>query len=187
MQFRKFYKWIPAVMIMMLLFVFSSQSYQQQSLKTDIEKSITQHSVKDRLSGFSFTYAGHEVSIQSLGIGGFIEFFIRKAAHFSIYGLLGMFVLYALNSGRRGRDFTLAVFISFLYACSDEVHQAFTPDRTPMVQDVLLDTAGAICGALVLILFWRWRTGRKLAQERWKRTPEKERKEGGPGRASESR
>ncbi|GIO86608.1 VanZ family protein [Paenibacillus faecis] len=187
MPFRKLYRWIPAVMIMTLLFMFSSQPYQQQSLKTDIEKSITQHSVKERLSGFSFTYAGHEVSIQSLGIGGFIEFFIRKAAHFSIYGLLGMFVLYALNSGRRGRDFTLAVFISFLYACSDELHQAFTPDRTPMVQDVLLDTAGAVCGALVLILLWRWRAGRKLVHKRGKGPLDNGRKEGGPSRASESR
>lgn len=165
MQFRKLYRWIPAVLIMMLLFMFSSQPYQQQSLKSGIEKSVTQHSVTERLKGVSFSYAGHEVSIQSLGIGGFIEFFIRKAAHFSIYGLLGMFVLYALNSGRRGRDFGLAVLISFLYACSDELHQAFTPDRTPMVQDVLLDTAGAICGALVLILFWRWRAGRRLAEK----------------------
>lgn len=38
-----------------------------------------------------------------------------------------------------------------LYACSDEVHQYFVPGRSCRFFDVCVDSAGALCGAL---LFW---------------------------------
>ncbi|MNN38370.1 VanZ like family protein [compost metagenome] len=61
----------------------------------------------------------------------------------------------ARNNG--GRRYVYAILIAFLYACTDELHQSFTPGRTAMVQDVVLDTIGAACGALFTILLNRWR------------------------------
>ena len=40
-----------------------------------------------------------------------------------------------------------AILLALLYATSDEIHQIFTPGRTPAVTDVLLDTVGASVGA----------------------------------------
>ncbi|GIP51630.1 VanZ family protein [Paenibacillus vini] len=155
MNFRKLLKWIPTLAIMILLFALSAQSYEEQNLQPEIERKVTHTSASEWLDGISFTYAGREISAESLGTAGFIEFFIRKGAHFSVYGLLGLFVAFALNSGRRGRDFGWTVVISFLYACSDELHQTFMPDRTGLVEDVMLDTTGAAFGALVMLLIWR--------------------------------
>ena len=39
-----------------------------------------------------------------------------------------------------------------LYAASDEFHQSFVPTRTPLVSDVLIDTAGGAIGLLALWL-----------------------------------
>ncbi|MGZ7445240.1 VanZ family protein [Paenibacillus sp. TH7-28] len=154
---RKLYRWIPALVLMAIIFGFSSQSYEEQDLRPDIEKAISDRSIAERFSGIAFHYAGHEISIGSLGAAGFIEFFIRKSAHFSCYGLLGLLLMYALKSGGRPRRLLITVLISFLYACSDELHQMLTPGRTALFQDVLIDTAGAICGGILMILLEKWR------------------------------
>ncbi|WP_379321287.1 VanZ family protein [Paenibacillus puldeungensis] len=159
-KFHKLYRWIPAIALMLVIFILSSQSYEQQDLRPDIQSSISEQSVADRFGGISFQYAGHEISIESLGVAGFIEFFIRKGAHFFSYGLLAILVMFALYPQRRLRRFLLAVMISFLYACSDELHQMFTPNRTAKFQDVMLDTAGAIFGAIIMVLLITWRQKR---------------------------
>lgn len=44
--------------------------------------------------------------------------------------------------------------ICFIYAVTDEFHQGFVDGRTPKVLDVLIDTAGGIAGAGIIVLFW---------------------------------
>ena len=47
----------------------------------------------------------------------------------------------------------------FLYACSDELHQHFTPGRACMFTDVLIDTGGALTGmlmSLIILAFAGW-------------------------------
>lgn len=167
LNIRKFYRWIPAIIVMVIIFLSSAQPYHQQTLKPGIDRSVSESAIAKLFGGITFFYGGHEISLQSMGGAGIVEFFIRKAAHLSIFGLLGFLLVYAMYTGRNGRSFVLAVIISFLYACSDELHQMFTPDRTPLVQDVLLDTAGAICGALLMVLLRRWRQRRRGKHERF--------------------
>lgn len=78
-------------------------------------------------------------------------FLIRKAAHFSIYALLGICVCNAClaDARLRRRAIWIAVGVCFLYACSDELHQLFSDGRSGQFRDVLLDTAGALCGSLL--------------------------------------
>lgn len=80
-----------------------------------------------------------------------IEPFIRKLAHFSEYLVLGFSWLWLIRTFevRHAVGFWAAVGVSALYAVSDEVHQLFVPGRSGQVTDVLLDTAGALCGALL--------------------------------------
>ncbi len=153
-------RWLPAIAMMAILFGFSSQSYQEQSLVHDIEKNTSDQSIADWFGGIRFSYGGHEISVDSVGGASFIEFFIRKAAHFGSYALLAALLVYAMGGNARnngGRRYVYAILIAFLYACTDELHQSFTPGRTAMVQDVVLDTIGAACGALFTILLNRWR------------------------------
>jgi VanZ family protein len=92
---------------------------------------------------------------------------IRKAAHVAEYAVLAALLWRALWRPVRGdgRPWSWpvarqALLGSALWAASDEIHQAFTATRGASVRDVVLDTAGA---ALGLLLLWRvraWRGGR---------------------------
>ncbi|GAB2490036.1 hypothetical protein GCM10008929_12990 [Alkalibacterium psychrotolerans] len=79
---------------------------------------------------------------------------LRKFAHFIIFLFLGTFLIHALTvSNVRGwKAILIALLVSFLYAVSDELHQAFVPGRTPLVMDVLIDTAGATVGVALYSL-----------------------------------
>lgn len=78
---------------------------------------------------------------------------VRKGAHFTAYALLGF--LLALLFGQYNiigsKQLLFSVFTAFLYACSDEFHQTFVNGRSGELRDVLIDTAGALCGALFVI------------------------------------
>ena len=46
----------------------------------------------------------------------------------------------------------MSIFLSFLYACTDEIHQIFVPGRSAQFRDVLVDTLGASFGATITYL-----------------------------------
>jgi len=148
-----------------LIFFFSSQTYQQQNMQPELRKWIPDRVVEKHFSGVRLDYAGKEVSVRSLGAPAFVEFFIRKGAHFGIYLVLALLLSWALAPLVRSRFalLLLPVLVGLVYASTDEVHQYFTGDRTPLVQDVLLDGVGALCGVLVyaLVSWTRENAGRK--------------------------
>jgi VanZ family protein len=83
---------------------------------------------------------------------GLVDTLIKKGGHFLGYAALGIANLYGF--GKPGaKNILLAVLVSFLYACTDELHQIFTPGRHPSPIDVGIDTLGAITGA---ILTWKF-------------------------------
>jgi VanZ family protein len=79
---------------------------------------------------------------------GTADLLVKKGSHMMGYALLAVSYLRGLAGGRviTRRLWILAVLLSFLYACSDEFHQAFVPGRNPSPNDVLIDTLGAILG-----------------------------------------
>lgn len=79
----------------------------------------------------------------------FLRGFIRKVAHFCIYGLLGFLVYLLFGCGydmTAKKAWPAAIVWCMVYAASDEVHQLFVPGRSGMVKDVFIDTAGSLCG-----------------------------------------
>ncbi len=84
---------------------------------------------------------------------------VRKMAHYTIYFILGISLVSFLRefSIPIRRLILLSIFLAFLYACSDEVHQLFVPGRSGQFSDVLLDTFGASCGVLLYYLIFRRR------------------------------
>lgn len=138
---------IPFI-IMILLFWSSSMSYETQSLESPLEQILAGRPFERFLSLFEFTYADSVVSVSSSGYVSFVEFFIRKAAHFFSFFFLGFF--WVLGLRKRMRDEWLVVVISILlcigYATFDEFRQVFHPGRSGIMEDVILDTAGAVVG-----------------------------------------
>ena len=140
-------------LIMFLLYGSSTMSYESQSLVSPLETLLAGRPFENLLKNIQFTYAGSEISIASRGYIPFVEFFIRKAAHFFSYFFIGFF--WVLGLRKRVNDewlvLLLAVLLSIGYASLDELRQVFHPGRTGLMEDVLLDTAGAMVG-----IFFSW-------------------------------
>ena len=79
------------------------------------------------------------------------EHFVRKAAHFCEFGLLGceLMLLFWLRSGVRLQNLCNAAFAALLSAVTDETIQIFS-GRGSQVQDVVLDFSGALTGILLM-------------------------------------
>ena len=82
-----------------------------------------------------------------------VEFFIRKAAHFMEFLILGgLFVSFLLQFRFRFVTAGLFAFVSgVLFAASDEFHQSFVEGRAAMAFDVLVDSAGVFFGVLIFL------------------------------------
>jgi VanZ family protein len=156
---------VVALGIILILFISSSQTYEQQSQIGLLSRLLKDEPLKEWLSKITFSYAGSEVSIAAKGYFSFVEFFIRKGAHFFTYFVLGGSLFLTLS--HRKIPQWLAAFFAWLaatgYAGIDEYHQMLTGGRTPLFQDVMLDSAGALTAVLIswLILSWRKRGKRK--------------------------
>lgn len=138
---------IPFVM-MFILYGSSSMTYQDQSVTSNLELVLKGAPLKNLLSSIHFTYGEQLISIDQIGYYDFIEFFIRKGAHFFSYFIIGFF--WQLGLRKRVRDEWLTILLAALlaigYASFDELRQSFNPGRTALMADVILDTAGAMVG-----------------------------------------
>ena len=95
------------------------------------------------------------MSREEMGEEAFLaaESFIRSAAHFSEYALLAFLAMLLLATYKLGgaRSLVLSVAFAAVYAVTDEIHQIFVPGRAAQISDWLVDTGGALCGALVAL------------------------------------
>jgi VanZ family protein len=94
-------------------------------------------------------------------------FWIRKAAHVTEYAVLAALWWRALVRPARRAPLTWswpiagrALLGAAAWAAADETHQAFTLTRGASVRDVVLDTAGAALGLILLWCVGVWRRGR---------------------------
>lgn len=87
---------------------------------------------------------------------------IRKCAHAFIYFTLGISAELAAGIRERTGEQRISRTWLFcvLYACSDEMHQFFVPGRSCELRDVLIDSAGALVGVLLVFLTRRRREKR---------------------------
>jgi VanZ family protein len=88
-----------------------------------------------------------------------LHFFVRKAAHFTFYGMLSVFAYYSWKAtlpARRIWTFRwagLAIATTFIAGSLDEFHQSFVPSRTASYHDVLLDVTGALFFQILIAAF----------------------------------
>jgi VanZ family protein len=82
---------------------------------------------------------------------GWIDHVGRKLIHFGEYALLCALWWRALRTRLDGqRALVLAVVVASAYAATDEFHQTFVYGRHGTPVDWLIDTAGALTGALLV-------------------------------------
>jgi VanZ family protein len=79
-----------------------------------------------------------------------LNFIVKKSGHLTEYAVLMVLWLHAVTNGPIGpRHVVFGLVFVFLYGLSDEYHQTFTANRTPLFTDVLIDTVGGVLGWLV--------------------------------------
>lgn len=135
---KKIIKLTLVILCMVLIFCFSSDNADASTKKSDgiIIKTC------EFVLGRELT---EEEKVKY--IDDFV-FIVRKGAHLTIYLILGVLLmsyfkeLYLVNK----KGLIIAFIICFLYACSDEIHQAFVPGRSAEFRDVLIDSLGSLIG-----------------------------------------
>ena len=127
MKFRKsliVISWAAVLLCMAVIFVLSAQ-------KGDESQSLS--------DGLIF--------VTEFGFGSDL---VRTCAHFLEYAGLSVLIYNALyQSCGKVRPYW-SVFLSFLYAVSDEIHQLFVEGRAAQISDIIIDTFGAVSGIAVL-------------------------------------
>jgi len=97
-----------------------------------------------------------------------VHLYIRKAGHFTGYGLIGLCWLRAwwmtLRHSRFLLDALLALAGTAFIASCDEFHQSFIPNRTGTPLDVLIDCSGAIVLQLLVYTMLRIFRPKKLVR-----------------------
>jgi len=139
--------WLPAVVTMIIIFCFSAQPVIASSKSSQYIVTIILN-IYEKIVNTPFL---DKIRIQKMGI---IEHIVRKGAHFSEYAVLaGMIMLHWAVWKKKGKEWmALSIFLSALYAITDEFHQIFVPGRAGRVTDVLIDTSGAITGMLIFCI-----------------------------------
>lgn len=142
-------KFLPIVLLLIGVFISSSMPYKQQTIVPDLMRLLPNAPFYDVLSYIHIPYYGMDVSVETRGYYYFLEFLVRKFAHLTSFGAMAIAVYIALP--RRKWRFVVAIFITFLFACADELHQHFTAGRTASGQDVLLDTFGGLLWLSIVV------------------------------------
>ena len=139
---KKIKYFIPSIFLMILIFVFSHQTGSESS------------GLSSQIVLWIQTYLHIPIS----------EFIVRKAAHMSEYALLTLTFIYGFykNQYPIQKIMIYSLIGTFLYACSDEMHQLFIGGRAGQFTDVLIDT----CGGCFAIMFYYVLTKLKYKQRR---------------------
>lgn len=136
---------VGALSMMIMIFRFSSQTGKESGNKSGaITDEIIDIVVKEPEKLDKNTYDSIKQKI---------EFFVRKAAHFTEFAGLGLFVaaFTACITEKKKFIFLISLAFSVLYASSDEIHQLFVAGRGASVRDVLIDTSGAFVGIILVL------------------------------------
>lgn len=141
--------WIPVIAMVGLIFWFSSQTYEQQSIKPQLATLVNKLQLDSYIPHFRFRFGDTVVDTSRGGTEGVLEFFLRKLAHFVEYLALSLVFIRALRMTLRWSLRKCGIWVGtacVLYAVSDELHQFFSKHRTPTWEDVIIDALGVIAG-----------------------------------------
>lgn len=141
---------ILAVLWMIIIFIFSAQSKE--------ESSEVSGGLSNRVLSIGGWLLHLNIDEETLGfIALTVERIIRKGAHMTEFAILAILLYVWLGRWQipqMKRYWTASILAGF-YACTDEFHQLFVPGRAGLVSDVLIDSAGAVVGLAVFLMFWK--------------------------------
>ena len=135
---------ILTVLVMGMIFAFSAQSGEESS-------GLSQWFLNSRFGQILLLLLP---KLSEKGRG----FDLRKYAHMGEFCLLCLvsfpFIRDLFYGQKKSIIFPLDFLFCFLYACSDEWHQTFIPQRSGRFTDVLIDCVGILFGLLLHNILW---------------------------------
>lgn len=145
--------WLPAILMMVIIFRFSTANGEQSS---GLSLKLTEQVVGVIVDTVKLDLTPEE----NLELTESIHTPIRKLGHMAEYGMLAITIAFPLYffHNRRGRKLIMwCEGIGIFYACTDEIHQLFVPDRSGQLTDVLIDSIGLTLGLLFFLLLLKFR------------------------------
>lgn len=143
---------LPALLMMYLIYSFSAQTGEVSGqLSYRISYQIIE--TKNEILNLNMSY--DEIASEAQEI----HYYVRKAAHMTVYCLLAIAISFPLYVYRvRGIWLILlAGIFCVAFAGFDEYHQSFVEGRGPSVKDVGYDSVGALIG-IILVQAFCWST-----------------------------
>lgn len=137
---------LPAVLLMILIFSFSAAPGERSSELSD----GLSYKIVDAAGDLPFTRWSET---EKRELAEKIHTPLRKGAHFSEYALLAVLWVAPLGFFLKKNRIKTAALICIIYSCTDELHQLFIPGRDGNLTDVLIDTSGALAGLLLWYFF----------------------------------
>jgi VanZ family protein len=142
----KYISWLPAVIIMAIIFYFSSKP-AIISGESSLMISQTLLNAYEDITDLSY----EELARQQVLLG--LDHIVRKTAHFIEYAILAATWVMHFITWKKGFRIAvgLSILITSVYAATDEFHQIFVAGRSGQISDVLLDSCGAVVGAFLFL------------------------------------
>ena len=130
--------WLPPILWLAAIFFFSTDSFSGENTGNLLRKLLL--------------LFGEGWSPEQFGR---VHYLIRKAGHFTEYGILAWLLFRAFRSSSdlrwHWRWLIYSLLIIVTYALLDEYHQSFTRTRGSSVYDSFIDMSG---GLAVLLVIW---------------------------------
>ena len=145
-------KIIIRIIFMMLLIATFAIIFKFSSQIAEESDGISHGVLRKIIDVFPYTKGlSEEIKIKMVEHGNPI---IRKLAHFSIYALVGVWIMSFMSTFniRLYKKWIISMLVGALYAASDEFHQSFVPGRGPSIIDVGLDSLGVFTGILGVLI-----------------------------------
>lgn len=142
----RYLSFCSAMIIMLVIFIMSAKESTESS---EASGNIIEFFAKIFNKNFS-----EMTSQQQVGYVDSFQFLVRKTAHFIVYTLLGFAMSVGMLTYKNLNLFIrilIALFVSIIYAATDELHQLFVPGRSCELRDWLIDSSGAFLGCLLVI------------------------------------
>lgn len=83
---------------------------------------------------------------------------IRKTAHLIEYCALGFLIVNVFKDYKKItiKICGISLLCAFLYACTDEIHQMFIPERTALIGDIIVDSLGSLLGIIIFYMIYKF-------------------------------
>lgn len=151
---KKFIKWLLVVIWLIVIFTFSAMNSNKSN---DQSKGLIENTVSGTIT------VTDKIGITNINpteedIGAIVDNLnhpIRKVAHATVYFVLALLVLNALDTNKENlkKNVIITLIFCFLYSCTDEIHQTFIDGRTGQFIDCFIDTLGAGLGCSLVWLY----------------------------------